>query len=105
MRVLLRRRRSRVEKFTFYVGVVTPTAFASGEIHILCGCCYAEGVREWRNSLNAGVVTPKAFASREIHILCGCCYAEGVREWRNSHLMRVLLRRRRSRVSAQGCFN
>src|ERR1044072_8251357 len=57
---------------------------SSGEIHILCGCCYAEGVREWRNSLNAGVATPKAFASGEIHILCGCCYAEGVREWRNS---------------------
>src|ERR1043165_9284712 len=72
---------------------------SSGEIHILCGCCYAEGVREWRNShfmrvllrrrrsrvekftFKAGVVTPKAFASGENHILCGCCYAEGVREF------------------------
>src|ERR1051326_1060730 len=72
---------------------------SSGEIHILCGCCYAEGVREWRNlhfmrvllrrrrsrvekfTFYAGVVTSKAFASGEIHILCGCCYAEGVREF------------------------
>src|ERR1051326_8756677 len=81
MRVLVRRRRSRVEKITFYAGVVRPKAFASEENHILCGCCYAEGVREWRNShfmwvllrrrrsrvekftFYAGVVTPKAFAS------------------------------------------
>src|ERR1044072_7519742 len=97
-RVLLGRRRSRVEKLSFYAGVVTPKAFASGEIHILCGCCYAEGVREWRNSHFMRVLLRRRRSRVEKLIKCGCCYAEGVREWGNSHFMRVLLRRRRSRV-------
>src|ERR1044072_3561032 len=78
---------------------------SSGEIHILCGCCYAEGVREWRNSHFMWVLLCRRRSRVEKFIKCGCCYAEGVREWRNSHFMRVWLRRRRSRVSAQGCFN
>src|ERR1043166_3281577 len=71
---------------------------SSGEIHILSGCCYAEGVREWRNSHFKRVLLRRRRSRVEKFIKCGCCYAEGVRESRNSHFMRVLLRRRRSRV-------